>query len=61
MVLEFGRLWLCGQVVGGRVEDVQASGSVVDVDIAVHDESFIVYGGSRFSVRSHFEYYPVVL
>ena len=60
MVLEFGRLWLCGQVVGGRVEGAQASGSVVDVDIAVHDEIFIVYGGIRFSGQSHFEHYPVV-
>jgi len=28
VVLEFGRLWLCGRVVGGRVEGAQASGSL---------------------------------
>ena len=60
MVLEFGRLWLCGQVVGGRIEGAKASESVVNVNRAVCDESFIVYGGSRFSGQSLFGYYPVV-
>ena len=59
MELKFGRLRLCGQVVGGRIKGAQASESVVDVNRVVRNESFIVYGGSRFSVRSHFEYYLV--
>ena len=60
MVLKFGRLRLCGQVVGGRIKVAQANESVVYVNRVVRNESFIVYGGSRFSGRSLFGYYPVV-